>query len=365
MEDASSTADYNVCIGSIAGFAMQADNSVAIGYQAAKSLTTGDNTTAVGRYALKDTTTGSGNVAVGLNAMEANTAGSNNTAVGTQALEVNTTSNNVAVGYQALKANTTGGQNTAIGFQNLLQNTTGTYNTTCGYLNLYACTDGSYNTGIGWRTMEHLTGGSQNVALGRAAGQYITTGSYNISIGSIANGWTTTNKTGDFNIHIGYATNPSAASVSNEIVIATGNDGATGRGTGTFFVDNVSNGVFNSANGANWNTTSDQRIKKNIVDNNTGLDILNQIQVRNFEYRTEEEIVDFDNPAAAVVNKEGLQLGVVAQEIETILPEIVETVSTGVKTVNPDNLTWYLVNAVKELSAENTALKARLDAAGL
>jgi len=33
--------------------------------------------------------------------------------------------------------------------------------------------------------------------------------------------------------------------------------------------------------------------------------------------------------------------------------------------VNPDNLTWYLVNAVKELSAENNALKARLDAAGL
>ena len=29
------------------------------------------------------------------------------------------------------------------------------------------------------------------------------------------------------------------------------------------------------------------------------------------------------------------------------------------------NLTWYLVNAVKELSAENTALKQRLDAAGL
>ena len=55
----------------------------------------------------------------------------------------------------------------------------------------------------------------------------------------------------------------------------------------------------------------------------------------------------------------------IAQEIAEVLPDVVETQSTGVKTVNPDNLTWYLVNAVKELSAENTALKARLDAAGL
>ena len=79
----------------------------------------------------------------------------------------------------------------------------------------------------------------------------------------------------------------------------------------------------------------------------------------------EQEIVDFESPQAAVVKKEGLQLGVIAQEIEEYLPEIVKTQSTGVKSVDPNNLTWYLVNAVKELSAENTALKSRLDAAGL
>jgi len=68
---------------------------------------------------------------------------------------------------------------------------------------------------------------------------------------------------------------------------------------------------------------------------------------------------------AAVVHKEGLQLGVIAQEIESILPDVVKTESTGVKTVDPENITWYMINAIKELSAENTALKARLDAAGL
>ena len=58
-------------------------------------------------------------------------------------------------------------------------------------------------------------------------------------------------------------------------------------------------------------------------------------------------------------------MGVIAQEIQESLPEVVTQSTTGQYTVNPDNVTWYLVNAVKELSAENNALKARLDAAGL
>ena len=77
-------------------------------------------------------------------------------------------------------------------------------------------------------------------------------------------------------------------------------------------------------------------------------------------YRTEEEIIDFDNPGAVKVDKQGLQLGVIAQEIAEVLPEVVKTQSTGVKTVDPDNLTWYLVNAVKELSAKVEELEAKL-----
>ena len=51
----------------------------------------------------------------------------------------------------------------------------------------------------------------------------------------------------------------------------------------------------------------------------------------------------------------------IAQEIEEVLPEIVNTQTTGVKTVDPDSLTWYLVNAVKELSAKNDALAAEVE----
>ena len=111
----------------------------------------------------------------------------------------------------------------------------------------------------------------------------------------------------------------------------------------------AASGMYQSNNSTLWSVTSDQRIKKNIVNNDTGLSVINQIQVRNFEYRLPEEITDL--PQEQAVAKQGVQLGVIAQELQQILPECVKTESTGVMTVDADNLTWYLVNAVKELTA--------------
>ena len=40
-----------------------------------------------------------------------------------------------------------------------------------------------------------------------------------------------------------------------------------------------------------------------------------------------------------------------------MLPDVVTEESTGCLSVDTANLTWHLINAVKELSAEVTALK--------
>ena len=58
------------------------------------------------------------------------------------------------------------------------------------------------------------------------------------------------------------------------------------------------------------------------------------------------------------IKKEGVQLGVIAQELQLVLPECVKTESTGVMSVDADNLTWYMVNAIKELKAEFDAYKS-------
>ena len=44
-------------------------------------------------------------------------------------------------------------------------------------------------------------------------------------------------------------------------------------------------------------------------------------------------------------------------DFNKLLPDLITETSQGVKTLSADNLTWYLINAVKELSAKVKALE--------
>jgi hypothetical protein len=390
--DANTTGDDNTAIGYAAlGANTTAHDVVAIGNFCLDANTTGTRNTAVGRSSLSGNTTANNNTAFGFDCMTANTTGAENTAMGAQALDSNTTaSNNTAIGRKSLEATTTGHSNTAMGETagqsitgsgntaigreamqlgtggednvavgyRALQDNTGDNNVGIGRDSLLQCTSGGSNVAVGQTAGQNITTGTNNICIGKQSGEDITTGGYNVCIaGSVAADGLTT---GSFNTYMAYKTNASAGDVSGEIVIGAGNNNHTGKGTNTGFITPNTGGVFQGNNSSSWSTTSDKRIKKNIKDNNVGLDAIKDIRVRNFEYRTLDEITDFENPASAIVEKEGIQLGVIAQEIETILPDIVKEESTGVKTVNPDNLTWYLVNAVKELSTQVDELKQEL-----
>jgi hypothetical protein len=116
------------------------------------------------------------------------------------------------------------------------------------------------------------------------------------------------------------------------------------------------------ANSSSWFATSDERIKKDIVDSPDGLDKINAVKVRNFNFRTQEEItVDGLTGCDAA----GLQTGVIAQELEGVLPKAVSANEAGQKQVITDPIFWAMVKAIQELSTENEALKARLTAGGL
>ncbi|MBN1506206.1 MAG: tail fiber domain-containing protein, partial [Sedimentisphaerales bacterium] len=56
------------------------------------------------------------------------------------------------------------------------------------------------------------------------------------------------------------------------------------------------------------------------------------------------------------------QIGVVAQEVENVFPEIVASSPAGYKSVDYTKLTAVLIQAVKELKAENDSLRSRLQA---
>ena len=330
--------------------------SVAYGYNALTAQTTGDSNTAIGNAALAAVVSGTKNTGVGRNAF-GNTTVSNNTGLGYFAgLNTSTGGQNVAIGTEALLTNTSGATVTAVGYQAVYANSTGSNLTGVGAYALNACTTGG-NVGVGAYSLYNLTTGTGNIAMGTydtggspPAGMSITTGQYNLCIGLAAgNGLTT----GSYNTYLGYAPAPSAVGVTSELVIGQG----TGKGTGTGFIT-FGSGVYQGNNSSSWSTTSDQRLKKNIVDNNVGLEKLTQIQVRNFEYRVAEEITEL--PQNQAIQKSGVQLGVIAQELQAVLPECVKTESTGVLSVDADNLTWYLINAVKQLKAEIDQMKGNV-----
>jgi hypothetical protein len=61
-----------------------------------------------------------------------------------------------------------------------------------------------------------------------------------------------------------------------------------------------------------------------------------------------------------LISSSNRQAGLIAQEVETVLPEVVSEDNDGFKSVAYGNITALIVNAIKELAQEVTDLKARL-----
>ena len=305
------------------------------------TLTTANDASISGLTVGKGLGNQSSNTAIGNGALGSNTSGNTSSAFGFYSLISNTTgSGNSSYGYTAMQNNTTGSNNVAYGHSALFSNTTASGNSAIGYQAGYTNTTGNYITTIGYQAGYNITTGSANICIGGISGASLTTGSNNA--------------------YIGY-TVASSGSVGQEFVLGlTASTPITGKGTNTGFIYTGGGGVYQGNNSATWSITSDQRLKKNIVDNTIGLSAITAIQVRNFEYRTANEVTDL--PSQNAIDIKGVQLGAIAQELQAILPDCVKTESTGVMSVDASNLTWYLINAVKELNAKVTALEAQLGA---
>jgi len=89
---------------------------------------------------------------------------------------------------------------------------------------------------------------------------------------------------------------------------------------------------------------SDERLKKNIKTIENPLEKVNELRG-----------VEYD-----LTTSNSHQIGVIAQEVEKILPEVVLTDSEGMKSVAYGNLTAVLIEAVKELKGEITELKKKI-----
>jgi hypothetical protein len=207
------------------------------------------------------------------------------------------------------------------------------------------------NTRVGIGALSSITTGVNNTAIGNGSGDLITTGESNTFLGSDA-GFNIT--TGSYNTVIGHNSRPSANNSTLQLIVG---HNLLGKGNSTAYIGGAS-GAYNEKNVTTWETTSDIRLKKNIEFYYEGLNKINQIEVKNYEYKTKEEVID--SLKLSVIERKGIQIGVIAQEYQKIFPESVSTNSTGILSINTDNLIWHLVNSVKELSNELNNLKLEI-----
>lgn len=120
-------------------------------------------------------------------------------------------------------------------------------------------------------------------------------------------------------------------------------------GTTTPVGRRTSDGLFGPA-------SSDERLKENIVEINNGLELINKLRPVKFQFKTEE-----NGPVS---------YGLIAQEVEPHFDENDNVVNKmtpaedGVEylSINYDSFIAPLISAVKELSAKNEELEARLAA---
>ena len=102
------------------------------------------------------------------------------------------------------------------------------------------------------------------------------------------------------------------------------------------------------------NVSSDKRWKTNITNIDNALNKVLTLNGVTYNWRVNEfPEQHFDSLRHA---------GVIAQEVEAVLPEAVETDEQGFKSVTYDNLIPLLIEATKELKAEKDELKAEKDA---
>jgi len=172
-------------------------------------------------------------------------------------------------------------------------------------------------------------GGSITISTGSASGSgFNNVGPLNLSTGD-------GQINGNINIHTGNITDGGninlTPSISGGLVIVNG----SGTYSGT------------------WTQASDERFKKNIKPLRNVLQKIEQLEGVSYKYRKHK----FPDKNFA----DGKQIGLIAQNVEKVFPELVKTDKDGYKSVAYQNMVAVLIEAVKEQQSSIQELKKEIE----
>jgi hypothetical protein len=159
-------------------------------------------------------------------------------------------------------------------------------------------------------------------------GQYY--GALQLAVWNYNNSTSTQSNTGT--IQLG-ASGPTT--YQNNVIVSNGN--LTVNGSGSFTSDVVAY------------SSSDKRLKDNVKPIENALDKVIAIGGYEFDWNDNQEIY------------EGHDVGVIAQEVEEVLPEVVETRKDGYKAVKYEKMVPLLIEAIKDQQKQIEELKALLN----
>ena len=102
--------------------------------------------------------------------------------------------------------------------------------------------------------------------------------------------------------------------------------------------------------------SSDKRLKENITPIPWALDKVMAINGVYFDW-----IELTDEQRKTIHPNKGRDIGIIAQEIEAVLPEVVTTRDTGYKAVKYEKIVALLIEAIKEQQSEIEAIKRKIN----
>lgn len=270
----------------------------------------------------------SGNTVIGELAFGSPGFSANTTAIGYRA-GFGGGDRNTAVGSRALNADTAGQDNTAVGDQALAL-AGGSNHTAVGAGALGLFTTGQNNVALGSDALANFVSGSSNIAIGRQAGFNLTSGDSNLYVGNFGNA------TEDNTIRIGTAGHT-----------RTFVGGVRGVTTG---VNNAVPVVIDAA-GQLGTVSSSRRTKFDVASLEPSVASALQ-RLRPVQFRYRQAFADDSTP---------IQYGLIAEEVNDVLPELVALGPDGTpETVKYHVLPSLLLADVQRLERERQRLEAAL-----